>query len=390
MWFLLELQASENPFSDVQGEFDNAELIRRLGEAVEKSQRLSESWDRIWERSFHLDLPGGGGDVAIAGSWLFGKLCAMGFWVALCCVIFYGFSQYKYWVEGNYVQYILSLFTPVLVSVLLANNGALAVGGFELLRDVGNLFKERILTGSLQGINLQSAFRLANASYGFKMAFNTQLQQCMSYSGDIQQACINNLVGQAEAMKEWLLKESIRSRYEGNPLESVIPGLSQLFDPQFWEALGRETNPMNTLSNVTEGPIFSFLKSLEQSYQHLLEISLILMGFALPPAIGCLLLPDGYQVIIGWISGFIALIIANLSYNGIVGLMSVATILGDPDDPLPFATLLGLYAPILASALAAGGGTAIWAGVSTATVGAVNAGFDVAGSALSLGLRRGT
>jgi hypothetical protein len=389
MFYLLETTVGENPFSEIQTEFDNEALIRQLEGAIGKSRDIAEAWDQIWQRSFHLVLPGSGGDVSIAGGWLFAKLCTLGFWLALFCVIFYGFSQYKYWLEGNYSQYLLSLLNPLVVVILLANNGALAVAGFELLRDIGNYANRIVLTGSLQGINLQNAFRLANASFGFKYAFNTQLQQCMAYSGDIQQACVNHLAGQADAMKEFLLKESIAGRYANSGLENVIPGLSQLFDPQFWQALGDKTNPLNMLKNDTEGPIFSFLKSLQESYQHLMEGALILMGYTFPLALGCLLLPVGFNVLLGWISGFIAIIIANLSYNGIVGLVATAAVLANPDDPLPFGNLLGVFAPVLASALAGGGGAAIWSGVSSATAGAVNAGFDVAGSAVGLGLRKG-
>lgn len=382
MFFLLEV--SENPFSEIQTDFKNEGLSRQLEAAVNKSQAIADSWDEIWQRSFHLTLPGGSNDIAIAGAWLFARLCDLGFWLALSCLIFYGFSQYKYWIEGNYLQYILSIFNPIIVAMFLSNNGALMVGGFELLRDVGNYANEQILTASLQGMNLQNAFRLANASFGFKYAFNTQLEQCMSYSGDIQVACINNLVGQAEGMKDFLIKESIISRYEGSLLEKILPGISQLLDPQFWSAYGESISPFQNLGNQSEGPIFVFLKSLQEGYQHLMEVGLILMGYMLPLAMGCLLLPIGVNVILSWLSGYIAIILANLSYNGIAGLMATSAVLSSPDDPLPFASVLGLYAPVLASAIAAGGGAAIWSGVSGATQGALSAGFDVAGTALSL------
>jgi hypothetical protein len=380
---------TDNPFSENYREYENGELIKQLEGAVEKSQQIADSWDRIWQQAFHLNLPGGGGDVAIAGNWLFAKLCTLGFWLALCCAIFYGFSQYKYWLEGNYVQYVLSLFNPLIVVIFLANNGALAVGGFELLRDIGNYANDQLLTGSLQGIDLQNAFRLANTSFGFKYAFNTQLQQCMSYSGDIQQACINHLVGQAEGMKDFLLRESIRSRYGLSAEQDWLAYLGTLVDPDYWKAVGEQLTPMNFLSNVTEGPIFSYLKSLQEGYQHLMEGALILMGYTFPLALGCLLLPSGFNVVLGWLSGFVAILVANLSFNGIVGLAATAAVFAGPDDPLPFGNILGAYAPVLASALAAGGGAAIWSGVSSATAGAVSAGFDVAGSALSLGLRKG-
>lgn len=382
MYFLLEVP--DNPFFENYTEKQNQVLIQQLEAAVDKSKAIANSWDEIWQRSFHLTLPGGTGDPAIAGAWLFGKLCDLGFWIALSCIIFYGFSQYKYWLEGNYQQYILSIFNPIVVTIFLSNNGALMVGGFELLRNVGNYANEQILTSSLQGMDLQNAFRLANASFGFKYAFNTQLEQCMSYSGDIQTACINNLVGQANAMKNFLLTESVFSRYEGSLLEKLIPGVSQLLDPQFWQSVGMTLSPFNMLSNEMEGPVFSLLKSLQEGYQHLMEIALILMGYTLPLVMGCLLLPMGANVVLGWLSGYFAIIIANFSYNGIAGLMAISAVLSTPDDPLPFASVLGIYAPVLASALASGGGAAIWAGVSNATSGAISAGFDVASAGLKL------
>ncbi|PSF35799.1 hypothetical protein C7H19_15350 [Aphanothece hegewaldii CCALA 016] len=382
--YFFTAELSENPFLENYNEQQNEVLIKQLEAAVNKSQEIADSWDEIWQRSFHLVLPSGDGDVAIAGNWLFGKLCTLGFWIALSCVIFYGFSQYKYWLEGNYLQYILSIFNPLIVVIFLSNNGALMVGGFELLRNVGNYANEQILTGSLQGMNLQNAFRLANASFGFKYAFNTQLEQCMSYSGDIQTACINNLVGQAEAMKDFLLKESIVSRYEGSFFDKILPGASQLLDPEFWESIGKQISPFNVLGNDLEAFLFSVLKSLLEAYQHLMEVALILMGYMLPLTMGCLLLPFGANVILSWISGYIAIIIANLSYNGVTGLMATSAVFSTPDDPLPFATVLGLYAPVLASAIAAGGGAAIWSGISSATSGAISAGFDVASTALKL------
>jgi hypothetical protein len=367
-----------------QDEYDqlyvNDNLKEQISTALRNSEKVINSWDDIWNRSFHLVLPGTATqqDPALAGVYLFGRLCQIGFFIALGVLLFYGLSQLKYWNEGNYQQYILSILNPLIVVVFLSNNGALLVSGMELLRDVGNYINREILTSSAKGVSLQDAFRLANTSYGFKYAFNAQLQQCMAYVGDIQTACINHVTAQAEAMKDYMLNQELDA-HKANPFKTLLnsnfwkPYINALFTPQ-------------GIANDMEPMVFAFLKSLEEAYQNLMEGALIVMGYMFPLVIGTLLLPFGLDVVTGWLSGFIGIIIGKLCFNLIAGLMATAAVMSKPEDAFPFATAVGLYAPVIASALGAGGGTLIWNGITSATVSAAGAVFDVA----SFGLTRGS
>jgi hypothetical protein len=73
----------------------------------------------------------------------------------------------------------------------------------------------------------------------------------------------------------------------------------------------------------------------------------------------------GGQSLFSWLTGFFSIGMAKISFNLIAGLAAIAELTASPSDPLPLATLLATYAPMLASGIALLGGMAVWQGITS-------------------------
>lgn len=94
---------------------------------------------------------------------------------------------------------------------------------------------------------------------------------------------------------------------------------------------------------------------------------MLLTALMAPVAVGATLLPVGSNAIATWVTGFISLGMVKFSLNVISGLVAVAMVQVGPDDILPIALVLGLLSPILSLGIAAGGGMALFNGLTSAS-----------------------
>ena len=93
--------------------------------------------------------------------------------------------------------------------------------------------------------------------------------------------------------------------------------------------------------------------------------------------VGASLLPIGAKPLYAWMTGFWSLGMAKLSLNIITGLAATAIAASAQLDTLSIAITLGLLAPILALALSAGGGMAIFSAILSAASAAASAGLNI-------------
>ena len=82
----------------------------------------------------------------------------------------------------------------------------------------------------------------------------------------------------------------------------------------------------------------------------------------------------GTPAIVGWLSGFFSFGLAKILFNLLIGLAAAVVTNLEVKDPAWFPVFVGVGAPLLSFAMAAGSGYVIWSAmtsmVASATVGA--------------------
>jgi len=95
------------------------------------------------------------------------------------------------------------------------------------------------------------------------------------------------------------------------------------------------------------------------AYQWAIELTMLTTALLGPIAVGSSLLPYGAKAIFTWLTGFLTVGMAKLSFNIITGLAGEIIAESKSDQPLFFLFVIGIFAPFLASGLAAGGGMSL-------------------------------
>jgi hypothetical protein len=115
------------------------------------------------------------------------------------------------------------------------------------------------------------------------------------------------------------------------------------------------------------GFVAVILLALNNAYQWGIEFTMLLTALLGPLAIGGSLLPFGVKPIFAWLTGYFTVGMAKLCFNIIIGLCGQLIANSQQNQPMIFLLFIGLVSPILASALAAGGGLAVWTGLGKVT-----------------------
>jgi len=348
------------------------ELLTR---AAETSVEIAAEYDGLWNSALGLSE----GSIN-----LYGALCTLGLYFALATLIFMILKMYSDLQEGRSAT-LVNFIIPLIVGLLLFNNGnRLAVLTLEI-REVINNVNNDVLTTTIEERDLNQNLQLAVAASSANDEVSKFFRQCTSLQGEDLGNCLREALSQSYSLftifnsvlpsNLWMSMrtslEIFESAINNNEFNAAFPGLwvspslSDFFSP--------------LLVPLWQSTLFAVLIAMSQGYQHALELSLLLTALLGPLAVGGSLLPLGAGLpAFAWLTGFFSLAIAKLSFNIILGLIAVvmnsqaATL-----DNMWFPTVLGLFAPILASALAAGGGIAIWQSLISAAQNTADGAFKI-------------
>ncbi|MDJ0598905.1 MAG: hypothetical protein QNJ37_08720 [Crocosphaera sp.] len=339
-------------------------------EGVERTKNIAAAWDQVWQKVLlFYDLN------TASSSWatrnLYSHLCYVGLVFASGLLIFYAIKQFKDLKDGNYEQYFLGLFFPLLVVFLLSNGGVILADLTYDLRGFINEINIGVLDSAVEGVNLDEAYRELREKVAFDSLIPNLHSQCKDLTGQELSECFSAAVTQSESLNPEKTNQGSRNVSNANPW-SVLGvaddadenASTQLVDPNYYNRA--------MFTTMTENAAFIVLNSFQSGYQQLLEGSLLLTGLIGPIAVGGSLLFNGTSTyLIAWLTGFFSIGFAKLAFNIVAGLAAVAATIAGPSDPLPLATITGFFAPVLSAALATGGGLAVWQGMTGAAEGAI-------------------
>ncbi len=339
-------------------------------EGIEKTKNIAEAWDLVWQKVLLFYDPNTG-TLSLAAQNLYSHLCYVGLVFASGLLVFYAIKQFKELKDGNFEQYFLGLFSPLLVVILLSNGGFLLADITYDLRSFINEINLGVLDSTVEGVNLDQAYREFREKVALDSLIPNLHSQCQDLTGLELRECFSAAVTQSESLNPENTNTPQPFVHHANPWSVLgVPGEAdenasvQLVDPNYYNRA--------MFTTMGENIAFIILNSFQSGYQQLLEGSLLITGLIGPVAVGGSLLFNGSSTyLLAWLTGFFSIGFAKLAFNIVAGLSAVAATMAGPSDPLPLATITGFFAPALSAALAAGGGLAVWQGMTGAAEGAI-------------------
>lgn len=348
------------------------------------SRTISASWDNTW-------------NVALSGG-VYKALCSFGIFIAMACLSLWVLDFGKKWLqdEVNGIWAFQDIVFPLIVALLLSNTGANLAALSKTGRTVINYFNDQVLTYAVSDVlnsNMEKALSEIADYSTTKAQIEAQRNQCNSIAdtkSDRMVQCLQDVTNKTSA-----LLAQYRALYGPSKLAQSLAAQAAAVaaDPgsalQDLGAKAVDTAQSAAISvvNVASQPLLIavelFMMACQTAFQHLIEVSMLLTAVMGPLAVGGSLLPFGQKPVVAWITGFFSLGICKMSYNVITGLTAISIQQIGPTETLASAIFFGLLSPILALAISAGGGMAVFNGILAAGAAAAGLGFSMGSSAAS-------
>ncbi|GJD20568.1 unknown protein [Rivularia sp. IAM M-261] len=319
------------------------------------AQSVTSGWDRQW-----IDLLQNN-----TNNNLYGVLTKLGIFFAVGTLIIFMMQWLRDVVDNDFSRPISSLIFPILVVLLLANPGnGTPLSNLTLgVRNFINTINQQVI----QTTDVNKAYQQALSMSVAEEVAGAFLRPCQSLIGEQQTQCLIKAKEKIDAV--WL---EYRNLYGTQPwitrLETKVNQIVVSNDTVSELAFN------SLLGSTTQTSIKYFLVSLQSAFQNLIEATMLLVATLGPLAVGGSLLPVAGKPIYAWLTGFLSLGIAKLSFNIIALITSVAIVntsaqnIGTEPDLMWFLIFLGTLAPLISLLLAALAGFAVFNAISYGAV----------------------
>jgi hypothetical protein len=305
-----------------------ANIAESFLKGSEHTRSVAESWDLIWEQFFDFV----GGDLS-TGELLFAQMCYLGFVAATGSLIFLAIHNLKLWHEGNYFEYFLNMFYPIIIAILLSNNGILLASFCFEMRGVFNEISDKLLELTVAGVNLNQIFQELQQALATKLVIADYVGHCEALLGQDQLDCIDSAITQIQAEIDQVPQSTIFLNQVSDFLSNLVQEIREVpnRNENIIDGLATPTNMLKegisvVLSPLWQNIVFSILSDLMQAYQIALEISLFMATLVAPLAVGGSLLPMGTRPVIPWAIGFASVGLAKLLFNLVAGLAAASAV----------------------------------------------------------------
>lgn len=332
--------------------FAQAGIDDVLNSGATTSRSIAEAWDKQW-----LDL------FQNSTNSFYGALTNLGIFFAVGTLLFFMFKWLKDLIHSDYSEPISALIWPLIVVILLTNAGdGSTLSNLTLgVRDLFNNVNQQIVTTADASQVYQQALNMSTA----EEVVGSLLRPCASFIGEQQSQCLIKASEKAN-----LIWQEYRNLY-GNQV--WIDRLESKVNQVAFGTGGVSENAFNALLGSTVQTIIkNFLVSLQYAFQNLIEATMLLIATLGPLAVGGSLLPISGKPIFAWLTGFVCLGIAKISFN-IIAILTATVVVNGPGqdvnadpDLMWFMIFLGLLAPIVSLLIAFTGGFAVFNAVSYA------------------------
>ncbi|QFS47490.1 hypothetical protein [Nostoc sphaeroides] len=322
-----------------------------LNNGAATSLSIAEGWNKQW-----LDLLQNN-----TSNNLYGALTTLGIFFAVGTLLFFMIQFLKDLISYEYSRPISALIWPFVVVILLSNSGKGSIlSNLTLgLRGFLNNVNQQVVVSADAGQMYQQALNMSIA----EEVTGSFLRPCQSLTGLQQSQCFTNAADRIN-----ILLQKYRNTYGRrvwiNRLQTKVD------DIRYDKGFVSENEFNSLLGSTVQTSIKNFLVSLQYAFQNLIEATMLLIALLGPIAVGGSLLPVAGKPIFAWLTGFLSIGIAKISFN-IIAVLTATVIVNGPGqsasadpDLMWFIIFLGILAPILSLLVAAAGGFAVFSGIS--------------------------
>jgi hypothetical protein len=353
-----------------------AGLLDQLWGAVTNSTEDSEipaALNKLWK----ISMEGG----------MYRTICFLGTLIAVLAVGFWCVKLYKTLEEGGLRPAANEMVFPVLLILMLSNNG-------KNMRDLTLATRD-----AMNGFNM-TLNRVIDAEVSFRSATSVlaNFDAAISFTDGQVKACQSET--EFKRFEDCMTRNNTVSNVFNLGLERLWPDAANSngakwqkeiqdwkdytsnytknrFDLKNLNALksGNITDKMTDIANIHSfedtAPFRGVILSFRGAFLYIIEVMMLITALIGPIFLALSLFPVGSKPIVTWGISFLTLGFCKICFSLISGLSSMAMVLAGPNnvDMMVTAVVLGLLAPVLAISVASGSGLATLSSVSQSAQG---------------------
>jgi len=323
---------------------------------LNNAESIAQGWDNTWQVVI-LNQNGG----------LYAAIVALAQLFCLGAAFFLAIRMVREWaVDGEIVEGIPQFFLAAIAIFLLRSN---LFGTFTLtLRNIIHDTSTQVLQSSLNGVTLAEAIRGTMGNRVLQSSVSAIASQCSGLIGQQQVDCLDSASQQVQQ-----LLDAYGNAYPNINLPPYLVelgrgawGAAQTINPLLAFAMGGPGGVTAAITDTFKFLAEALLMGFQWGFANLLEAAMLLTALVGPLALAGLILPYQGKPFFGWVTGFMAIGMAEVSYNLITGLVAEMIVSAGvyEVDTFGFLVFISLLAPGLALALAAGGGMTVFSVMS--------------------------
>lgn len=336
-----------------------------IEESINQIQKVQEAWNTRWT------------DIFSGTSGLYDGINVFATTIVVGAFVFFAVGWVKDAIERGIFPALPDVIWIFVIFALLFNNGAM-LGSLTLgIRNIINDQTQKVLTVQIGEVSMLEALNDVVVSQQAKSLIQQQYTECEAKEGQSQIDCFleagknaENLLTQEYQQKGWMTA-GVQRLWEH--LQAINQRLSQEYQNR--DVAGKVATAPGLLTNfIREGLIATagqavaqqILKGLQWAFANVIELSMLLTGLMGPIAVAGSVIPLQGRPLWAWLIGFFSLGLAKFSYNVIIGLAATVVVAADAQSSsdIGFLLLISVLSPVLALALAGGGGMAVFRSVS--------------------------
>ncbi|NES22290.1 MAG: hypothetical protein F6K41_26060 [Symploca sp. SIO3E6] len=313
------------------------------------AKNIGQAWDTQWQDVLTGDL--------------YGIITNVGTFFAVGTLLFFMVQWLRDLIEGEFTRPISALIWPFIVVLFLANNGAILSQLTLQVRGYMNDVNQQVLDSSL---DLRGNYQKAITKGAVEEVVGSLLRPCQSLTGQQQINCLQEAQGKIKRLLDQYEDSIVSDTETVQWIEALKAQVESIVD-EAEKGQAPELSFNALLGSTSQAETKSFLLSSHYAFQNLIEVAMLLTAALGPIAVGASLLPVGGKPIYAWLTGFFSFGIAKLSFSiiaGLAGRVLISSVSTVGSDSTWFMIFMAFLAPILALAIAIGGGVGVFLAIT--------------------------
>ncbi len=359
-----------------------------VGDSLASSQAISVAWQDNWKAIF------------LQNNSLYLSINYFASLIAVGAFLFFIVIWTREMITTGLLPAFERLTWLILVLLLLWQNGfwlsKLTLGIRDLIEDQ----TRQVLVLQMGELTMRDAVQDVVLTADAKHTIQSLFAECQAKTGKAQIECIDKTTDQAQKIVE---------QYEKGWGKGTLNGLRRWWDNvlKVRESLKKNAGEPEAVANVDpfvllhssiiattdtaqQAAARQILKAWQWAFANLMEAAMLMTALTGPIAVAGSVLPSGIRPLWAWLIGLFSLAMVKFYYNVIVGLIATVVVKAQAqyESDFGFVVLLSILAPILAVALATGGGLAVYRALGHGVLQTISTTWGVARSAAWLGLKK--